>query len=103
MPTFEISTTTYDEDISVIQVALTKIAAICDFEAGFKIAEPVSKFGWTFFQILIQQELYFGISDKFSDMIKKCKGDKVNEKFVNFLVRYFDSRGCKVRIKWISD
>ena len=43
MPTFEISTTTYDEDISVIQVALTKIAAICDFEAGFKIAEPVSK------------------------------------------------------------
>ena len=48
MPTFEISTTTYDEDISVIQVALTKIAAICNFEAGFKIAEPVSRFGWTF-------------------------------------------------------
>ena len=33
MPTFEISTTTYDEDISAIQVALTKIAAICNFEA----------------------------------------------------------------------
>ena len=103
MPTFEISTTTYDEDISVIQVALTKIAAICGFEAEFKIAESVSRFGLTFFQILIQQELYFAMTDKFSDLIKKCKGDKANEKFVNFLVRYFDSRGCKVRIKWISD
>jgi|TARA_Y100000294_G_scaffold127122_1_gene118560 hypothetical protein len=103
MPTFEISTTTYDEDISAIQVALTKIAAICNFEAGFKIAEPVSRFGWTFFQILIPQELYFAITDKFSDMIKKCKGDKANEKFVDFLIRYFDSRGCKVKIKLISD
>ena len=64
MPTFEISTTTFDEDISVIQVALTKIAAICDLEQEFKIAEPLSRFGWTFFQILIKQELYYEISDK---------------------------------------
>ena len=102
MPTFEISTTTYDEDISVIQVALTKIAAICDFEAEFKIAEPVSRFGWTFFQMLVDQELYVGIEDKFSDMIKKSKGSKPDEKFTNFLNQYLESKGCNVKIKMAS-
>ena len=103
MPYFEISTTKYDEDIKIIQVALTKMSALCNMSGGFKFGEPISKFGWTFFQLLIEQELYFGIESKFSDMIKKCKGSKQDEKFTEFISRYFESRGCNVKVKMVKD
>ena len=99
MPFFEISTTKYEENIKLIQVVMTKMAAVCNVAAGFKFGEPTQRFGWTFFQMLIDQELYVGIEDEFSDMIKKCKGDKPDEKFTNFLNQYLESNGCNVKIK----
>ena len=103
MPFFEISTTKYNEDIKLIQVVMTKIASSCNITAGFKFGEPTPRFGWTFFQMLIDQELYIGIKDRFSDMIKKCKGNKPDEKFVNFLGQYFESKGCSVKVKMVND
>ena len=103
MAFFEISTTKYAEDIKLLQVAMTKVAALCNIAAGFKFGEPVSRFGWTFFQMLLDQELYMGIEDEFSDMIKKCKGNKPDEKFTNFLSQYFESKGCNVRVKISKD
>ena len=99
MPFFEISTTKYEENIKLLQVVMTKMAAVCNIAAGFKFGEPTQRFGWTFFQMLIDQELYVGIEDEFSDMIKKCKGDKPDEKFTNFLNQYLESNGCNVKIK----
>ena len=100
---FEISTTKYGEDIKLLQVAMTKMAALCNITMGFKFGEPVSRFGWTFFQMFLDQELYVGIEDEFSDMIKKCKGNKPDEKFTNFLSQYFESKGCNVRVKIPKD
>ena len=102
MPFFEISTTKYKEDIELLQVVMTKMAASCNIAAGFKFGESTSRFGWTFFQMLIDQELYVGIEDKFSDMIKKCKGSKPDEKFTNFLNQHLESKGCNVKIKMAS-
>jgi hypothetical protein len=103
MPLFEISTTKYVEDVKLIQVAMTKMAGICNIATGFKFGDPVSRFGWTFFKIFIDQELYIGIEDEFSDMIKKSKGQKPDEKFMNFLSQYFESRGCNVKMKMVND
>jgi len=103
MPFFEISTTKYEENIKLLQVVMTKMAAVCNITAGFKFGEPTQRFGWTFFQMLVDQELYVGIEDEFSDMIKKCKGDKPDEKFTNFLNQYLESNGCNVKIKMASD
>jgi len=103
MPIFEISTTKYKEDIELIQVAMTKMAAICNIASGFKFGDPVSRFGWTFLQIYLDQELCMGIEDEFSDMIKKCKGNKPDEKFINFLGQYFESKGCSVKVKMVND
>ena len=100
---FEISTTKYEEDVKVIQIALTKMSALCNMNGGFKFGEPISKFGWTFFQLIIEQQLYFEIESKFSDMIKKCKGSKQDEKFTDFISRYFKSRGCNVKVKMVKD
>ena len=103
MTHFEISTTKFDEDIKIIQVAMTKMSALCNINGGFKLGQPVSKFGWTFFQIFVDHNLYFGIEDKFSDMIKKCKGSNKDEKFTDFITRYFESKGSTVKVKLIKD
>ena len=103
MAFFEISTTNYEEDIKTIQLAMTKMAAVCNISTGFRFGDPTSKFGWTFFQLFMDQELYVGIEDKFADMIKKTKGDKPDEKFINFLGMYFESKGCNVKVKIVKD
>jgi len=103
MAFFEISTTKYEENIKFLQVAMTKMAAVCNVTVGFKFGDPVSRFGWTFFSIFIDQELYFGIQDKFTDLIKRSKGDKQHEKFANFLSSYFESHGCNVKVKPTKD
>ena len=103
MAFFEISTTNYEEDIKTIQLAMTKMAAVCNIATGFRFGDPTSKFGWTFFQLFMDQELYVGIEDKFADMIKKTKGDKPDEKFINFLGQYFESKGCSVKVKVVKD
>ena len=102
MTFFEISTTKYEENIKLLQVVMTKMAAVCNVAAGFKFGEPTQRFGWTFFQMFVEQELYVGIEDKFSDMIKKCKGSKPDEKFTNFLNQHLESKGCNVKIKMAS-
>ena len=102
MPFFEISTTKYEENIKLLQVVMIKMAAVCNVADGFKFGEPIQRFGWTFFQMLVDQELYVGIEDKFSDMIKKCKGNKPDEKFTNFLNQYLEAQGCNVKIKIAS-
>ena len=102
MPFFEISTIKYEENIKLLQAVMTKMAAVCNIASGFKFGEPTQRFGWTFFQMLIEQELYVGIEDEFSDTIKKCKGDKPDEKFTNFLNQYLESKGCNVKIKMTS-
>ena len=102
MAFFEISTTNYEEDIKTIQLAITKMAAVCNISTGFRFGDPTSKFGWTFFQLFMDQELYVGIEDKFADMIKKTKGDKPDEKFINFLGMYFESKGCNVKVKIVN-
>ena len=103
MTFFEISTTNYEEDIKTIQLAMTKMAAVCNISTGFRFGDPTSKFGWTFFQLFMDQELYVGIEDKFTDMIKKTKGDNPDEKFINFLGMYFESKGCNVKVKIVKD
>ena len=103
MTYFEICTSKYEEDIKLIQVALTKMEAICNVATGFNFGEPTSRFGWTFLQLYLDQELCIGIEDRFSGMIKKCKGYKPDEKFTNFLSQYFESSGCNVKVKMIKD
>ena len=102
MAFFEISTIKYEENIKLLQVVMIKMATVCNVADGFKFGEPTQRFGWTFFQMLVDQELYVGIEDKFSDMIKKCKGSKPDEKFTNFLNQHLESKGCNVKIKMAS-
>lgn len=99
---FEISSTDYVEDKRLINNALSVMAAECGMQNDFDFGKPVSRFGWTFFKLLLKPNLQLQINEKFYDMIKKTKGSKHEEKFTRFLADYFNSRGCNAKIKLVE-
>ena len=99
----EFSTTKFDDDKLLVIEGMNDIQKLCKFSDGYALSEPISKFGWTFFSIAINSNLYLGISQEFSDVIKKTKGNKPEEKFGNFISDFFESRGCKIRVKLVDE
>lgn len=99
---FEASTTQYDEDKIQLIKALSHLQTLCQTPDAYHIGNPVSKFGWTFFTLWIKPSMLSKIEEKFSDMIKKAKGQKNDEKLTNFLTDFFASKGCKIRLKLVE-
>ncbi len=96
----EIATTNYDNDIEVITFAMNKLQSICEVTDGFLISEPVHRFGWTFFKILLKSELWHAMPIKIGDKIQSSKGKKYEEKLVSFMTNFFDQNNAKVKVKF---
>jgi len=99
---FEISTTQYDEDKIQIIKALSHLQTLCEVSDAYHLGKPISRFGWTFFPLLLKPTLLTRLEEKFSDMIKKAKGRKTDEKLTNFMIDFFESRGCKIKLKLVE-
>ena len=99
---FEIATTNYDDDKLLLRKSLGKLQNLCKISDGYLLEDPVSKFGWTFFQMLMKTHLHLAIEEEFYDMIKKSKGSKPEEKFTDFLTKYFEKNDCKIRLKLLE-
>ena len=102
MAIFEIGTTNYDNDIIQIKKSLSHLETHCGSPNTYVLSEPVSKFGWTFFQIAMKPILIDGIENKFADMIQRYRDNKPEDKLVKFLSDFFESRGCKIRLKLVE-
>ena len=102
MTVFELGTITYDDDIIQIKKALSHLETNCGVPNSYALSQPVSKFGWTFFQIAMQPALIDGIERKFGDMIQRYRENKPEERLVKFLSDFFESRDCKIRLKIIE-
>lgn len=97
----EVGSTQYTDDVTIIKKSMMNIESLCELVNGFALGEPMSRFGWTFFQLSIKSSLMEAIEKKFSDMIAKYRG-KPNEKFSHFLTDYFESKGCKIKLKLVE-
>ena len=98
----QIGTTYYDDNRLLIRKALGKLESKCQVSDGYLLGEPMSKFGWTFFDMVLKPNLHFSMEENFADMIKKSKGSKPTEKFIDFLSNYFESNDCNVKLKFIE-
>lgn len=96
----EIATINYDNDILQIKKALSYLQTTCEISEGYLLSRPVSKFGWTFFQLLLKSDFNYS-SEFFFSMIQKYRG-KNKEKFTNFMSDFFQARGCKIKLKLIE-
>ena len=77
----EFSTTKLVEDKILVIDAMNEIQKLCKISDGYAVSEPIYKFGWTFFSIALHTNFYQAVSQEFSDMIKKARGNKIEEKF----------------------
>ena len=98
----QIATTNYEPDRQVVVGAMEEIQTLCGTTEGFLVSEPMERFGWAFFKVLIKTELLAGMESKFGEQIAKTKGKKVEEKFVTYMTKLFESKNAKVKIKLVD-
>lgn len=99
---FEIATTKYEEDRKLVSSIMEELQSLCGVSDGFLFSESVEKFGWTFFKVLFKSEFISGMQEKLGSQIARCKGKKPDEKFTEFVTKFFESKNCKVRMKIIE-
>lgn len=100
---FEISTTKYESDKELVTSVMKDLQSSCGVNDGFLLSNPMDKFGWTFFKILFKNELLSGIQEKFGTQIMNLKPKSVEEKFTEFITKFFESKNCKVRMRLAED
>ena len=99
-PLFQLSTRSYEKEIPIVKQALTELETECNVQNGYTIKKPFEKFGWTFFNIQISEEMA-EIIEK-SGMMKGALGYKIAEQMTNFVGHYLETKGSTVRIKKID-
>ncbi len=100
---FEISTTRYETDKELVASVMNDLQTSCGVSNGFLLSNPMEKFGWTFFKILFKSELLAGMQEKFGTQIIDEKGKAFQEKFSDFMIKFFESKNCKIRMKLVED
>ena len=95
----QIGTTNYDDDRLLLRKVLGNLQKKWQVTDCYLLGEPMSKFGWTFFDMILKPNFHFALEEEFADMIKKSKGNKHSEKFMYFLTKYLENNDCKVKLK----
>ena len=98
----QIATTKYENDREIVSTAMNELQSLCGITEGFLISNPMERFGWAFFKVLIKTELLSGIELKLGDQIAKTKGKKVEEKFISFMTKFFETKDAKVKVKLVD-
>ena len=98
----QISTTDWLKDKVLFEDNLNTLEKLCDIQSGFILNEPVSKFGWTFIDMVLKSDFHMSIEQEFADQVNKTKGSKPEEKFVNFLMKYLEDNDCIIKLKLLQ-
>ena len=99
-PLFQLSTRSFEKELPLVKQALESLESECKVQNGYEIGESFNKFGWTFFNIQISEEMA-NIIEK-SGMMEGALGFSLGEQMTNFIGHYLESKGSQVRIKKID-
>ena len=99
----EIATTKYEIDREIVITTMDELQSLFGIKEGFLVSNPMERFGWAFFKVLIKTELLSGMELKLGDEIAKTKGKKIEQKFVTFMTNFFESKNAKVKVKLVDD
>lgn len=99
---FEVATTNYENDRKLVSSVMEELQSLCGVTDGFLLSNTIEKFGWAFFKILFKGELLLGMQQELADQIMNSKGKKPDEKFTEFITKFFESRNCKVKMKLVE-
>jgi hypothetical protein len=99
-PLFQLSTRKYEDEIDIVRKAMVELEGICGVKNGYKIGEPFTRAGWTFFNVQISSEMESVIET--SGMMDGALGYRIGEQLKNFLGHFLELRGSNVRITKID-
>ena len=99
-PLFQLSTRNYEKEFPIIKQALTDLEIKCNVKNGYVIEEHFNKFGWTFFNVQLSEQLVNVIET--SGMMEGALGYRIGEQLTNFVGHFLESKGSNVRIKKID-
>jgi len=99
-PLFQLSTRNYNKEFPIVKQALIDLQTECKVKNGYTIENPFKKFGWTFFNIQISEEMICIIEK--SGMMEGALGYRIGEQLTNFVGHYLETKGSNVRIKKIN-
>jgi hypothetical protein len=99
----EIATTKYETDRELISSTMNALQTLCGVKDGFLLSNPMERFGWSFFKVLIKAELLSAMQLKLADQISISKGKKSEEKFVSFMAKFFENKNAKIKVKLVED
>ena len=99
-PLFQLSTRNYNLEIPIIKQALEDLEIKCNVKNGYVIENPFDKFGWTFFNVQLSEELVNAVEK--SGMMEGALGYRIGEQLTNFVGHYLENKGSNVRIKKID-
>lgn len=98
----EVASTRYDDDILSIKKAMSHMESLLGHYNGYIMGNPSSLFGWTFFHLVLKEDLHAGIARRFSSMISKYSRGNPPDKLAQFMTDYFNSKGCNVKMKVVD-
>ena len=98
----QISTIDWPNDRLVFEDTLNTLEKLGDVQDGYILNEPVSKFGWTFIDMILKGDFHMSMEQEFAEHVNKSKGSKPEEKFINFLIKYLENNGCKIKLKLLQ-
>ena len=98
----QISTTDWPKDRLLLEDTMNTLEKLCNVKRGYMFNEPVSKFGWTFIDMILKADFHISVEEEFAERITKFKGSKPGEKFVDFFMKYLENNGCKIKLKLLQ-
>ena len=99
----QLGSTNWPEQKILLEDAMSTLEKLCDIDDGYLLNEPMSKFGWTFVDILLKPHFHMEIEQEFAEKIHKSKGSKPPEKFVDFFSKFLEGEGCNLKLKLLEN
>ena len=99
----QLGSTNWPEQKILLEDAISTLEKLCDIDDGYLLNEPMSKFGWTFVDIVLKPHFHMAIEQEFSERIHKAKGSKPPEKFVDFFSKFLEDEGCNLKLKLLEN
>ncbi len=75
----QISTTDWPKDRVLFEDTLNTLEKLCDIQSGYILNEPVSKFGWTFIDLILKADLHMSLEQEFADKLKNLKDQNLKK------------------------
>ena len=95
----DFQTIDFEPDAKIAVEMLSDYQRLCQLENSFALDPPVQSLGWSFAKMLLAGQFVEKIYAHNAYEIDTSKGKKLEDKFIAWLQKELNNRGCGAQIK----